>query len=256
LAQRPLRGRELGDRSHAEHGDGRNERGVDLLRRNNKTGIMRPIRRFAAINFHFAAILCTAAILFAGGCRPHDSTSNSSSTNTRDDSAAGQASVREVDGRLVDQFGDMQAKAVVLIFTRTDCPIANRYAPEIRRLFEKFSPRGVLFQLVYPEASDSSDAIREHLAAFQYRCEAWRDPAHLLVRRFGAKVTPEVVVFVPERKLMIYRGRIDDVYVDFGRARTGPTTHELEDALTAALSGRPMTATTTTAVGCSIGDLP
>ena len=38
----------------------------------------------------------------------------------------------------------------VLIFVSTDCPVSNRYAPEITRLLEEFSPRGVRFQLVYP----------------------------------------------------------------------------------------------------------
>ncbi len=30
----------------------------------------------------------------------------------------------------------------VLVFTTTDCPISNRYAPEIQRLAAKFSERG------------------------------------------------------------------------------------------------------------------
>jgi hypothetical protein len=43
--------------------------------------------------------------------------------------------------------------------------------------------------------------IREHLAALQYPCEAWRDPAHFLVRYFGVTVAPEVAVFVPNREI-------------------------------------------------------
>jgi len=31
---------------------------------------------------------------------------------------------------------DKEAKATVLIFLLTDCPIANRYAPELRRIEE------------------------------------------------------------------------------------------------------------------------
>ena len=36
----------------------------------------------------------------------------------------------------------------VLIFVTTDCPIANRYAPEIRRIHEEFGDN-VTFWLVY-----------------------------------------------------------------------------------------------------------
>src|SRR5689334_201117 len=42
-----------------------------------------------------------------------------------------------------------EAKLIVCLFTRTDCPISNSYAPEVRRMYEKFSPRGVAFYLVY-----------------------------------------------------------------------------------------------------------
>ncbi len=164
--------------------------------------------------------------------------------------------MRDLGNKEFERLCGERAKAVVLIFTRTDCPIANRYAPEIRRLYTKFAPRGILFRLVYPEASDTPEAIREHLTAFQYPCEAWRDPAHDLVRHFGVTVTPEVAVFVPDGKLTAYRGRIDDLYVDFGRARAAPTTHELDDALVAVLSDRPVGVARTTAVGCSIGEAP
>ncbi len=165
-------------------------------------------------------------------------------------------SVRDLDESSLQQLCDAKSKAVVFIFTRTECPIANRYAPEIRRLQEKFAPQGVSFKLVYPETSDSAAAIREHLAAFQYRCDAWRDPAHVAVRRFGPKVTPEAVVFDCRTKKMSYHGRIDDLYVDFGQARRAATTHDLEDALAAVLADRPVSLATTAAVGCLISELP
>ena len=57
----------------------------------------------------------------------------------------------DLDGREVDPLaGD--AAITVLVFTRTDCPIANRYAPELRRLSERYAGRGVRFWLVYPDA--------------------------------------------------------------------------------------------------------
>ena len=43
-------------------------------------------------------------------------------------------------------------KAIVFLFTSTDCPISNRYAPEVRRIAEAFGPKGVVFRLVYPES--------------------------------------------------------------------------------------------------------
>src|SRR5262245_25189015 len=74
-------------------------------------------------------------------------------------------------------------RAIVFIFTSTECPISNRYAPEIRRLAETFGPKGVAFRLVYPDPADQAPAIRAHMSAFSYAgaVDALRDPEHALV---------------------------------------------------------------------------
>ncbi len=90
---------------------------------------------------------------------------------------------------------------------------------------------------------------------YKYVCRAVRDPKHTLVKLAGATVTPEAAVFTPAGE-MIYRGRIDDTVPQYGKARSAPTTRDLENALTAALAGRPVPNPRTTAVGCFIADLP
>src|SRR4051812_50061889 len=84
-------------------------------------------------------------------------------------------------------------KAIVFIFTSTDCPISNRYAPEVRRIAESFAAKGVVFRIVYPNPSEDAKAIREHMAAYSYAgiAEPVRDPALALVKFTGATVTPE-----------------------------------------------------------------
>ena len=145
------------------------------------------------------------------------------------------------------------AKAVVFIFTRTDCPISNRYAPEVRRLYERFAASGITFYLVYADPDESVGGIRRHLNEYGYRLGVLRDRHHELVKLTGVRVTPEAAVFVSER--MVYRGRIDDRYVAFGRVRPAPTTHDLEAALAAILEGKSVAQPTTTAIGCFIPDL-
>ena len=77
--------------------------------------------------------------------------------------------VQSLSGAPVDA---MQApagtKAIVFLFTSTDCPVSNRYAPEVQRVVGEFSGKGVVFRLVYPNPADHAAAIREHLAAFSY----------------------------------------------------------------------------------------
>ncbi len=166
-------------------------------------------------------------------------------------------SLLDLSGRRVDPFQGPHAKATVFVFTRTDCPISNRYAPEVRRLYAKFSPRHVTFWLVYLDPSESVGEIRKHLREYQYELPALRDPEHRLVKLTGVQVTPEVAVFVSGQsgEQMVYRGRIDDRYVDFGKSRPAPTTHDLEQVLIAIVAGRPTTPRNTHAVGCFIQDL-
>jgi len=145
-------------------------------------------------------------------------------------------------------------KAIVFLFTSTDCPISNRYAPEVRRIAEAFAAKGVAFRLVYPNPSEDAKAIREHMAAYAYggAFEPLRDPKLALVRFTAATVTPEAVVVADGK--VVYRGRIDDRYVDLGRERPAATRRDLFDALTAIVAGKPVPHAATQAVGCFISD--
>ena len=118
--------------------------------------------------------------------------------------------VIDLDGRPADPTRASRGiVANVLVFTTTDCPISNRYAPEIQRLANKFRDRGIRFTLVYPVPGDSAAAVRQHLTAFAYDLPAVRDSGQALVKLAGVTVTPEVAV-LDVRGRLVYRGRIDD----------------------------------------------
>ena len=55
---------------------------------------------------------------------------------------------------------------------------------------------------------------------------------------------------------LVYRGRIDDRYQDFGHMRASPTVHDLEDTLTAVLAGHAVARSEAPAVGCFITQNP
>jgi hypothetical protein len=67
-------------------------------------------------------------------------------------------------------------------------------------------------------------------------------------------VTPEAAVF-DARGRVVYRGRIDDRYVDFGLDRPEPTSRDLERAIQDLLAGRSVAVPRTQAVGCILADL-
>lgn len=163
--------------------------------------------------------------------------------------------VLDLDGEPVDPLATEGAKATVLFFVSTHCPIANRYAPTMRRLFEGWQAQGVAAYLVYPDPDDEPVAIREHQAEYALPLPAVRDPAHLLVQRAGVRVTPEAAVFGPGTSAPAYRGRIDDRAVEFGKVRAEATTHELSDAVVAVLAGERPQPAAGPAIGCYISDL-
>jgi hypothetical protein len=142
----------------------------------------------------------------------------------------------------------------VLIFVSTDCPISNRYAPEIKRLHDEFAAKGVRFRLVYPNPLDDAAAISRHVVDYGYPPIAERDRNHVLVKMAGATITPQAVV-LDARRQVVYRGRIDDRFVELGRERPAATQRDLRNALAAALAGKRVSPAETQAVGCFIADM-
>ncbi len=163
--------------------------------------------------------------------------------------------VTDANGRKVRLLQDKTLGATVLLFVTNDCPITNSYAPEINRLLAAYTPKHIAFYLVYADPALSAKAVRVHLKEYGYSCQGLLDPAHILVKWTGASITPEAVLLDPNGK-RLYKGRIDNRYIDFGNARYAATVHDLRDALDARLHGRPVAHATTTAVGCSIPDAP
>ncbi len=166
--------------------------------------------------------------------------------------AAGQQA-RDLGGSPKDPLKETPGKVVVLVFVRTDCPISNRYAPLLQEMSVKYG-REAAFWLVFPDKNESPESIRSYLQEFNYKLPALRDPEHALVKKSDAKVTPEVAVFNSKRDL-VYHGRIDDLYREFGKARRAATTHELADAIEAASIGVAPPSAAVEGVGCFISDL-
>jgi thiol-disulfide isomerase/thioredoxin len=167
--------------------------------------------------------------------------------------AAAQQSAVDLEGRAVNPLGASSGKVVVLVFLRRDCPVSSRYAPVIQEISKQYSDRAS-FWLVYPDKSETPEAIRKYLQDYGYHLPALRDPDHALVKLGHAQITPEVAVFDRGHQL-VYEGRIDDWYVDLGRARPAPTTHELDDAIRAVLAGKAVAKSEVRGVGCYISDL-
>lgn len=143
------------------------------------------------------------------------------------------------------------AKATVFIFVATDCPNSNTYAPVLARFYHEYSPRGVAFFNVYSDPSETAATVRKHDADFGTPFPALLDPHQTLARETGARNTPEVVILGPEGQ-QLYRGRIDNRFVDIGKTRFQPTENDLPEALDAILQGKTPLHPVTRTIGCAI----
>jgi hypothetical protein len=159
--------------------------------------------------------------------------------------------LRDVDGVTRNPFVP-SGTANVLFFVTSDCPVSNRYAPEIQRQCAAYGRKGVFCLLVYEDTALDAAAVRRHRDSFGYRdIPAVIDTAHAIAATAHATVTPEAVVVTAGGEVR-YRGRIDDRYEALGKPRRVVTAHDLQDALDAVLTRRPVVRPVTEAVGCFI----
>jgi hypothetical protein len=182
----------------------------------------------------------------SGGCsRPSDFPSTAKGIEVR---------LLDLDGKPFDLKKSSTGRLHVVVFIRSDCPISNRMAPEVRKLYKTFQPQGVDFYLIYVDPREMADATRAHLREYEYPCVGLRDPDHTLVAATQATITPEAVVFDGNWS-QVYRGRINDQFEDFGKSKPAASKHDLRDAIEATLTSQPVAEPVTKAIGCYIDDL-
>ena len=164
----------------------------------------------------------------------------------------------DLQGNPMRQFAGPGVRVVVLIFAASDCPISNRYVPEVARLSHEFSGKGVRFLWIYPNPEDTAQVVARHNRDFSIPNDlgssAVLDTRQSLVTWAHASVTPEAAVFLTEGKELreVYHGRIDDRYISLGQERPQTQHHDLEEAIAAALAGKAAPQPGGAAVGCSV----
>lgn len=139
-----------------------------------------------------------------------------------------------------------KGKATVLFFIAFDCPIANRYAPEIARIGNGYEVKGVRSYRVY--VTKDAKQVLNHGKEFQLSMPAILDPSRKLVAATGVKVTPEVAV-IDAKGVMVYRGRIDNQNIEHGSIRKDYR-RDLRMALDEVLAGKAVTLPEAAAIGC------
>lgn len=169
--------------------------------------------------------------------------------------SAGPLTVTDIDGHEWTPLAPAKGEVNLLLFVSSDCPVAAHYAPEIARIASTYGPRGVHTWLIYADLTATIPSVRANLKAFYpgAKIPTVIDVGFEITAAVNATVTPEAAVYSPAG--LMYRGRIDDLYVSFGKSRPAAQHHDLRDALDAILAGRPVPVKETSPVGCYIEKL-
>lgn len=142
------------------------------------------------------------------------------------------------------------AKAVVVVFLGTQCPISNAYLPMLSDLHQTYGQKGVLFVGINSNQQDDAAKVAAHAEEFVIRFHVLKDKGSTIADRFKAERVPEA--FVLDAGLTVrYRGRIDD---QFGKGvkRPKPTRKDLIEAIEEVLAGKAVSQPVVEAIGCPI----
>src|SRR5262249_35208377 len=143
-----------------------------------------------------------------------------------------------------------KAKAFVLVFTNTSCPVVQRYMPALKAMEKDFRDEGVQFLAVNEGSDDSIVATAAHAVRFEMEFPFVKDFGGMVASALGVDRTAEAVVLDASRTLR-YRGRINNQY-RLGGTIPKPTSNELTDAIGAVLAGKKVAVVETPVDGCKI----
>jgi peroxiredoxin len=155
------------------------------------------------------------------------------------------------EGKSRELYHQTEARAVVLIFTTTGCPIVQKSVTRIKALRDEFGSKGVVFWLVNSNTDDDANSIREEARDFGIDLPILMDRSQVVARALNASRTAEAVCIRPKTWTVFYRGAIDDQF-GYGTEKQRASHNYLENALSSFLAGKKVSPARTEVKGCRI----
>ena len=144
-----------------------------------------------------------------------------------------------------------KSKLNVYVFVAEECPISINMTPALNQISARFINEAN-FNLVFPLenstiASSEKFKNKYHLDNFKVIL----DKKQKLTKLLHAEVTPEAII-TNENGKILYKGRINDSYLDVGKRRHIYSNNDLLDALKLLEGGNDVPKPWKNAVGCLI----
>jgi transposase-like protein len=140
-------------------------------------------------------------------------------------------------------------KGTVLIFHIMQCPISRKYTPEINRIYQEYSKKGIRFYMIHEDLEMTPADVAKEAKEFGLLPPILIDKWRSQLRRSGATMSPEAAVYDAQMRLT-YLGRIDNRWITLGNSRPKPTVLDLRNAIDGVLLGKSGQVVKQPAIGC------
>jgi peroxiredoxin len=158
--------------------------------------------------------------------------------------------VIDLDGKpLALPNADSQATAI--IFIGTQCPISNRYVPQLNEMYATYQAKKVDLIGVVVDPTISRKDVIAYRDQYKIAFPIVFDASGTLAKQFKPTKTPEAFLIDHDGEIR-YHGRIDDSFAALGKINQVVKSHDLVDAISAVLENQPVAHAQTEVVGCPI----
>jgi len=139
------------------------------------------------------------------------------------------------------------SKGTAYFFLGSLCPCTDAHKHSIMELMSLAPKKNVKLVAVFPNKGESVELIEHFFKGVGFKLNYLVDSTNRLVKRFGAKKTPEVFL-IDEKGRVVYSGPIDDSVENLGQIKNA----YLKNAVLDLAEGRPVSVPRAEGSGCWI----
>lgn len=135
------------------------------------------------------------------------------------------------------------------VFISSDCPLSRQYIPELNRLAGSVASEDVGFYGILSDRTVDRATAQQFAKEFNIQFPVLFDATGELAELMRPSHVPQAYL-VDSQGVVVYRGRIDDLYADVDKRREEPQQRDLFDAMTTLASGESIEPKVTETIGC------
>ncbi len=144
-------------------------------------------------------------------------------------------------------FSGAAPKGTVYFFLGSLCPCTDAHKHSIMELMSLSPQKGIKLVAVFPNKGESEELVEHFFKGVGFKMTYIIDSTNRLVKKFGAKKTPEVFL-VDSKGKVVYSGPIDDSVENLGRVKNA----YLKNGVLDLAEGRPVAIPRAEGSGCWI----